>query len=237
MTSSPKTFILVHGAWHGGWCWRRVEDRLRSRGARVHAPTLTGLADRDHLAGASISLSTHAADVARLIEVEDLTGVVLVGHSYGGMVVTAAAERIGARLRAIVMLDAFVPEAGQSMLDVSPRSLAMVEAARAKGDWRLPPIPAAAFKVNEADREWVDAQCTPQPVGTFTEAVSSAAVAARDRVGRKAYIRATATDSPWFKAALDKTKAAGWLTYEVPCGHDVMLDMPDRLTEILLEAA
>lgn len=152
------TFVLIHGAWHGGWCWRRVEDRLRTHGARVHAPTLTGLADRDHLANTGISLSTHAADVVRLVEVEGLSNVVLVGHSYGGMVVTAAAERIGNRLRAIVMLDAFVPDAGQAMLDVSPRSSAMVEAARAKGDWRLPPIPAAAFKVNDADAAWVDAQ-------------------------------------------------------------------------------
>ena len=231
----PSTFLLVHGAWHGGWCWRRVQDQLRARGARTFAPTLTGLAERDHLAGPGISLSTHATDVTRLIEVEALTDVVLVGHSYGGMVVTAAAERIGNRLDAIVMLDAFVPDAGQSMLDVSPRSRAMVEAARAKRDWRLPPIPAAAFKVNEADRAWVDAQCTPQPIETFTGPVSAAAVAARDRVARKAYIRATATDSPWFDAALAKTRAAGWATYEVPCGHDVMLDMPDRLTEILLE--
>ncbi len=232
---TQNAFVLVHGAWHGGWCWRRLERRLRDLGHTVHAQTLTGLADRAHLAGPNVGLTTHATDVARLIEVEKLDQVTLVGHSYGGMVVTAACEAIGTRVASLVMLDAFVPEAGQSMLDVSPRSRIMVEAARAEGEWRLPPIPAAAFKVNEADRAWVDAQCTPQPLATFTEPVSDAAVAARDRIARKAYIRATATDSPWFDAALGKSRASGWQTFEVPCGHDVMLDMPDRLAGILLE--
>lgn len=232
-----STFLLVHGAWHGGWCWRRVEDRLRARGARVYAPTLTGLADRDHLATPEVGLATHIADVVRLAEVERLSEVVLVGHSYGGMVATGACEHLEGRLRAIVMLDAFVPAADQSMLDVSPRSAGMVEAAGAKGEWKLPPIPAAAFKVNEADRAWVDAQCTPQPIVTFTEPVSASAVAARDRLQAKAYIRATATDSPWFDSALAHARSAGWRTWEVPCGHDVMLDLPDRLTEILLEVA
>lgn len=232
------TFVLIHGAWHGGWCWRRVEDRLRTRGATVFAPTLTGLADRDHLATPDVGLATHTADVARLVEVEGLSDIVLVGHSYGGMVVSAACEHIGSRVRSLVMLDAFVPMSGQSMLDVSPRSSAMVEAARARQEWRLAPIPAAAFKVNEADRAWVDAQCTPQPLRTFTEPLSAAAATARDAVPSKAYIRATATESPWFDAALATARnTPGWRTFEVECGHDVMLDMPDRLTEILLEVA
>lgn len=234
----PHTFVLVHGAWHGGWCWRRVADRLEANGHKVYAPSLAGLADRSHVLRPDINLTTHALDVANLVKWERLENVVLVGHSYGGMVVTAAAEHVGPAIASIVFLDAFCPDGGQSMLDVSARSRAMVEAARASGRSTVPPIPAATFKVNSADAAWVDAQCTPHPLETFTEPVSAAAVTARDAIPRKAYIRATATDSPWFDAALAKARSSpAWRTYEVPCGHDVMVDMPDRLVEILLDVA
>ena len=233
-----KTFVLVHGAWHGGWCWRRVADRLEAQGHKVYAPTLTGLADRSHLLSPGIGLDTHATDVANLIRWEGLTDVVLVGHSYGGMVVTAVAEKAGKAIGTMVLLDAFYPAPDQSLLDLAPpRTREAIGAAIAGGHDTIAPIPAAAFNVNEADRALVDRQCTPQPARTFTDQVSAVACAAREGVARKAYIRAGTYASVSFDAGLAKAMAdPAWRTWAVPCGHDVMLDLPDKLAEILIEA-
>src|SRR5262245_14863398 len=111
------TFVLVHGAWHGGWCWQRVSPLLRARGHEVFAPTLTGLGERSHLLTREIGLETHVADVVNAIRWEDLTDVVLCGHSYGGMVISGAADRMADRVRSLVYLDAFVPADGQSIFD------------------------------------------------------------------------------------------------------------------------
>lgn len=235
----PHTFVLVHGAWHGGWCWRRVTDRLERLGHKAYAPTLTGLADRSQHLRPDIGLATHARDIADLVKWERLSDVVLVGHSYGGMVVTAAAEHAGPAIGSLVMLDAFFPEAGDSLLHLAaPRTREMLSSARAAGQTTVSPIPSATFNVNEADRAWVDGLCTPQPIETFTDTVSAGAVTARDRVPRKAYVRAAAYPSVSFDTGLAKAKARpGWRTFEVPCGHDVMIDMPDRLVEILENVA
>src|SRR5713101_2147973 len=114
-TGTPKTFVLVHGAWHGGWCWRRVSDRLRKAGHQVFTPTLTGLGERSHLARPDIGIDTHIEDVAKVFELEDLNDVILVGHSYGGMIITGAAEKVVDRLRHLVYLDAMVPQDGQTV--------------------------------------------------------------------------------------------------------------------------
>lgn len=235
--TTPRTFVLVHGAWHGGWCWRRVADQLERKGHKVYTPTLTGLADRSHLLTKDVNLETHATDIANLVKWEGLKDIVLVGHSYAGFVVTEVAERIGGSIASIVFLDAFYPKAGENLLALaSPGTKKALEDAFAKGATTIKPIPAAAFNVNEKDRAWVDSLCTPQPAGTFTGKV--AAVAARELIARKTYIRAAAYKSVSFDAALAATKAAaGWKTVEVPSGHDVMVDMPDRLVELLLEAA
>ncbi len=235
--TAQKTFVLVHGAWHGGWCWRRVADLLERKGHKVYAPTLTGLCDRSHLLTKDISVGTHATDIANLIKWEGLTNIVLVGHSYAGFVVTEVAERSGSAISSIVFLDAFLPAPGESLLSLaSPVAKKLLEDAIAKGDMAVKPIPAAAFNVNEKDRAWVDAQCTPHPAGTFAD--KTAAVGGREKIAKKTYIRAAAYKSPSFDAGLAKAKAAaGWKTFEVPSGHDVMVDMPDRLAEILIEVA
>src|SRR5258705_1716413 len=112
-----STYVLVHGAWHGGWCWKRVAPALRAAGHEVYTPTLTGLGERAHLANPAIDLATHISDVVNLLEAEELNEVVLLGHSYGGMVVTGVADRAPARLRRVIYLDAFLPEDGKSLLD------------------------------------------------------------------------------------------------------------------------
>jgi pimeloyl-ACP methyl ester carboxylesterase len=231
------TFVLVHGAWHGGWCWRRVADRLHSAGHVVFTPTLTGLGERSHLMRAGIDVTTHVTDVVNLMTWERLTDVVLCGHSYGGFVISGVAERMPAAIRSIVFLDAFVPKNGESPRDLTgPAVQEGFSAALQRGDLGMPPRSAAAFGVNEADRAWVDSLCVPQPVATFSEKIVLSG--ARDRIARKSYVRAASYANPGFDRALAAAKAdPSWRTYEVSCGHDVMVDRPDELTEILLEAA
>jgi pimeloyl-ACP methyl ester carboxylesterase len=231
------TFVLVHGAWHGGWCWQRVAERLRRGGHAVFTPTLTGLGERSHLLRTGIDLTTHVTDVVNVIKWEELSDVVLCGHSYGGMVISGVADQMAAAIRSIVFLDAFVPKNGEATQDLT--SAAVVEIARAamaRGEITMPPRPAEAFGVNAADRAWVDRLCVGQPIGTFTQKL--ALTGARDRIPRKSYIRAASYPNPGFDRALAAARSdPSWRTYEVSCGHDVMIDAPDRLTEILLEAA
>jgi pimeloyl-ACP methyl ester carboxylesterase len=106
---TPRTFFLVHGAWHGGWCWRRVADVLMSRGHRVFAPSLTGVGDRAHLFSKDISLQTHVEDILSVVEAEELSNFVLVGHSYGGFVISGVTDALRERVSRYVYLDAGVP--------------------------------------------------------------------------------------------------------------------------------
>ncbi|NQW10278.1 MAG: alpha/beta fold hydrolase [Alphaproteobacteria bacterium] len=231
------TYVLVHGAWHGGWCWVRVAERLRAAGHTVFTPTLTGLADRAHLMGPTLSLQTHIRDVAGLLAWEELRDVVLVGHSYGGMVITGAADRVADRIKTLVFLDALTPKHGQCAMDLrAPEQVAATfEAARTRGNgWRIPPTPAATFLVNEADRAWVDAKCTDLPLACFTEHLHLSGAA--DRITDRVYIRASGYPNPTFDTALATARAAGWPCHEVPVGHDVMVDAPEELTRILLES-
>jgi pimeloyl-ACP methyl ester carboxylesterase len=233
----PATFVLVHGAWHGGWCYARVAELLRARGADVFTPTLTGLGERAHLAHPDIDLSVHVTDVVNVLRYEDLHDVVLCGHSYGGCVITGVVEAVPERIGALVFLDAFVPDDGQSLQDLVPASHRerQLEAAAANGGF-VPPIPAAAFGVNEHDQAYVDAQCVPQPLPTFREGLAQ--TGARERVAHKTYLRAGNYRSHPFEAARERlTGAPGWVVETIPSGHDVMLDAPEALAAALLAAA
>jgi pimeloyl-ACP methyl ester carboxylesterase len=236
-TPTPRTFVLVHGAWHGGWCWRRVADLLERQGHKVFTPTLTGLGERSHLMRAGIDVSTHVTDIVNVLKWEGLHDVVLCGHSYGGLVVSGVAEQSAGAIGSIVFLDAFVPDNGDSMAALTSDAVReQLDAAAKRGDLGVPARAAAAFLVNEKDQAWVDAMCVPQPIGTMTEKL--VLTGARDRIAKKAYIRAGAYPNPGFDKAFARVKAdPSWRTYEVPCGHDVMVDMPERLAEILLEVA
>jgi len=232
---AQKTFVLVHGTWHGGWCWRRVADGLEQKGHKVFTPTLTGVGDRSHLMTKDVNLTTHVTDVVNLVKWEDLKDIVLVGHSSAGFVITQAAEQIGPQVASIVYLDAFVPSPGDSLIALAnPGPRKALEDAVARGDLVAKPVPAKAFAVNEKDQPWVDGKCTPHPLAAVTEKVTAAD--AREKIARKTYIRATSFNSPVFDQTLARMKTApGWKTYEVASGHDVMVDQPGRLVEILLE--
>jgi len=230
------TYVLVTGAWHGGWCWKRVRDALVRQGHAVFTPTFTGLCERSHLMSPDIDLETHIADIINLIRWEQLEDVVLVGHSYGGCVISGVADRLTAKIKALVYLDAFVLKDGQSLHDTLPpehRQAQLDRAAASGNDWQVPPIPAAVFNVNEADRAWVDAQCTPQPLASFQQKLTlvSAGVAT-DRIH---YIFASGWEGTPFTAFYEAAKARGWRTREIACGHDIMLDQPEALSKALLD--
>jgi pimeloyl-ACP methyl ester carboxylesterase len=231
------TFVLVHGAWHGGWCWRRVADRLRRDGHSVFTPTLTGLGERAHLLRPGIDLATHVADIVNVMRWERLSDEVLCGHSYGGFVISGVAEEMLAAIRSIVFLDAFLPENGDTILKLTgPAVQDAIRAALQRGELGVPPRPAEAFGVNEADRQWVDSLCVPQPIGTFTSPI--VLTGARDNIARKTYIRAQGYDNPAFDRAFAAAQSDPlWECHQVSCGHDVMVDRPDRLSELLLQAA
>ncbi len=235
--SGDKTFVLVHGAWHGGWCWRRVADPLQARGHAVFTPTLTGLGERSHLMSGAINLDTHIADIVNVVKYEDLRDICLVGHSYGGWPVSGAAEQIFDRISSLVFLDAFLPDDGERPIDRTTEQIrAGMLAAIERGEVGRAAPTAAMFHVNEKDRAWVDAQLTPQPIGVYVQPIRL--TGAREKVAKKTYIRAPIYPQPSFDKAYAATKAdPSWRTYEVPCGHDVMVDMPERLVEILLEVA
>lgn len=232
-----RTFVLVHGAWHGGWCWSRVADRLRRDGHAVFTPTLTGLGERSHLLQAGIDVSTHVADIVNVMQWERLTDVVLCGHSYGGFVISGVAEAMADAIRSIVFLDAFLPENGDTIMKLTgPAVVDAIRAALQRGEFGVPPRPAAAFGVNAADQAWVDSLCVPQPIGTFTSPIALSG--ARERIARKTYIRARGYDNPAFDRAMAAVRSdPTWRAYEIACGHDVMVDSPDRLSELLLQAA
>lgn len=230
------TFVLVHGAWHGAWCWRRVVRLLARGGHDVFTPTLTGLGERSHLLAPAVGLDTHILDVVNEMKWQGLNDVVLVGHSYGGLVISGVAEKTEKSIASFVLLDAFFPESGQGMIDLAPPpGRDVLLAAQRRGEVSVPPRSAADFNVNAGDRAWVDAQCTPQPIGCFLQKLTLSG--ARERIASKTYIRASAYPSQPFDLALEKARARGWRSYEVACGHDVMLDAPERLAEILHEAS
>ena len=230
----PSTFVLVHGAWHGGWGWVRLAEILRKQGHTVFAPTLTGLGERAHLIRPDIDATLHIADVVNVIRYERLSDIVLVGHSYGGCVVSGVAEIVPDKIKSIVFLDAFIPDDGDATVDlVQPAVKEIILANAARGETTVPVRDAAAFNVNVKDRPWVDALALPQPIGTMIEKLKL--TGARDRIGKKAYIRATGYPNVSFEAAHARAKAEGWRTYEVPCGHNVMVDEPVQLAEILNE--
>jgi pimeloyl-ACP methyl ester carboxylesterase len=223
-------FVLVHGTWHGGWCWKRVAELLGAKHHTVVAPTLTGLCERSHLLNPCIDLNTHILDIVNEIKWKDLHDVILVGHSYGGMVVSGVVEKMEESIAALVMLDSFLPADGQSYFDIDPYSFLIRQAAD-EGSMTVHPLPAETFRGYEKNRAWVDARTTPHPIKCFLQPV--ALTGARERIPRKAYIRAMDYPNPGFDAGLSEARKKGWDIHEVPVGHDVMIDAPTHLAGIL----
>jgi len=232
------TYVLVHGAWHGGWCWQRVTPLLRAAGHEVWTPTLTGLGERSHLAGPEIDLHTHVQDIVNVLEYEDLQKVILVGHSYGGMVITGVAERAAERLTHLVYLDAFVPRDGQSLLDLvdQSRRTALQEHAQAGGGL-VPPFPVEAFGIfAEADMHWVGPKLATHPFRTLAQPVRLTNAAATKLPRTYVYCHQPAM-GPFDQFAERMKTEQGWRYRELATGHDAMVTMPRELTDLLREIA
>jgi pimeloyl-ACP methyl ester carboxylesterase len=235
-----STFVLVHGAWHGGWCYKPVARLLRNAGHEVYTPTLTGLGERSHLMSPTIDLATHVKDIVNVFRWEELSDVVLAGHSYGGMVITGVADLVPDKIRSLVYLDAFVPSNGQSLIDFLPPDLqlGLRDDAKQHGDgYLMTPIPAEAFGVNRKDAEWVDRMCVKHPLVCFEQKTSL--TGAHARVSKHIYV--LATDYPLkgtFAAVADRLRLdKKWNVLDLPCGHDLMLDMPKETADILIAAS
>ena len=223
----PATFVLVHGAWHGGWCWKNGAPLLRAAGHEVLAPTLTGLGERAHRLTPQVGLDTHIADVAAVLEYEDLAGVVLVGHSYAGMVIAGVAQRVAARLAGLVYLDAFLPEDGKAVSDYAP-----LATARDDG-WRVPPLgPPAAFGVTDArDAAWMASRLGDHPLRSFTQPAALSAGAAGAVWG--AFIQSS--NAPFFADAGRRARQQGFRYEELlAADHDAMITQPSALARVLL---
>jgi len=237
---SEPVFVLVQGAWEGGWYWRFVAQRLRGRGYEVFAPSLTGLGDRAHLLTPSVDLSTHIADILAIIESHELEDVVLAGHSYGGMVISGVAARASDRIKALVYLDAFLPADGQCVLDLVSRErrgqFEALAAERGEG-WRIPPIPAAVWGIEDPEHAaWLDRLSSDQPLAAMREPVSL--TGAEAKIGRRIYVRAGGYDPSPFKQFADRVEADGaWTLHTIDSHHFLMFSHPDEVAAILLDAA
>ena len=229
------TFVLVHGSWHGGWCWSRLTPVLRSGRHDVYAPSLTGLGDRSHLAGPEIGLTHHVEDVASLLVYEDLHDVVLVGASYGGCVISGVAATIPERVRHMVFVDGLVPEAGQSCFDLMPGvRVGFVESSRAAGsEWAVPAPPPEFFGiVDPADVEWARARLTAMPLRTHDEPLPTMAPSP-SLPGT--YVRCD--QFVGFDAQMEPARRRGYAIVHVDAGHDVQVTDAPSLAKLLLPLA
>ena len=225
------TFVLVHGAWHGGWCWTKVRDLLQAAGHQVFTPTLTGLGSRSHLLRPETDLDTHIQDVATELDYEDLHEVILVGHSYAGMVISGVAEKSKGRLAQLVYLDAFLPENGKSLTNYwQPK---VDEQIVASGRLPLPDwTHKEMFDVKDPkDTAWMRSRLSDQPYKTFTQAVHFSSDNLRNL--SRTYIL-TSTGRIFTEAAA-RAKQEGFNYHELPsAGHDAMITEPEALAGILL---
>ena len=232
------TYVLIHGGWGGGWNWRRVTPLLRRAGHEVHTPSMTGLGDRAHLAGPHIDLETHIRDVVSVFEAEELSDVVLVGHSYAGMVITGAADRLADRIRRLVYLDAFVPEHGKASTDyLAPaRAVHLHEEGRASGLVSMLPLPVLGLTQPE-DVAWVARRSVKQSYRTFTQPVTLQHPEATAAIP-KTFIQCTTPATGTFDQFVARLRNdPAWQYHEIKTGHMAMMTEPEQLAELLLAQA
>jgi pimeloyl-ACP methyl ester carboxylesterase len=241
-----NTFVLVHPAWHGAWCWKKVVPLLRERRHSVFTPTLTGLGERSHLARADIGLDIHVDDVVNVLRYEDLRDVVLVGHSSSGAVITGVADRAPERIGRVIYVDAFVPEDGQAVLDlVAPERRQMFEAmVKNEGDgWLVPRFAPPPWETivrdmwgvtDDSDVKWMLERLVPTPVGHFTVPVRRTNAAA-EKLPR-AYVRCTRYANPRFDWHAEMARRSErWQYRELSVGHHPAVTVPDTLVDLLVE--
>ena len=230
--SHVATFLVAHGAWSAGWAWKKMHPLMSAAGHRLITPTYTGLGEREHLASPSNDLETHIQDVLAVIKYEDLRDVVLIGHSYGGMVATGVADRARDRVAQLIYLDAFVPRNGQALVDLVPdRGQRMQESVKAGDGWRVPPNPSPP-DTSEADLKWIAERRLPQSFKCFEMPLrlSDADIALPrsyvycKRIGR----------GDTFRPFAERAKSEpGWRYYEIDASHSPQVTAPEALAALL----
>lgn len=223
--AAPTTFVVAHGAWSSAWAWKKMHPLLAGRGHRLVTPTYTGLGERAHLANPDIDLDTHITDVVNVLVYEDLSNVTLIGHSYGGMVATGVADRARDRIMRLIYLDAFVPDDGQSLVDLTGG--AAETRAGAVDGWRVPPNPPPPDTSAE-DLEWITPRRLHQPLKTLEQPL-------RLTQGPLTLPRhfILCTKSETFRRYADKAKTAGWPVYELDASHNPHITAPEELAALL----
>ncbi|MEP2990484.1 MAG: alpha/beta hydrolase family protein [Parasphingorhabdus sp.] len=243
---TQKTYVLVHGAWHGGWCWRDVAAPLLDAGHIVFTPSLTGLAERKHLLSPEIGLGTHIADIASLIEYYDLQNIILVGHSYGGMVITGLADNLKNRISHIVYLDAALPKNGDTMISQGPpRNEAEIKEAEvglralASDGIAMQAFPPEILGIAQShpSYSWVAEKLTPHPLKTWLDPIKLLN-GGSDGLNRT-YIHCNSPALPnssfqWHAQQLEKDES--WRYHALATGHDAMITAPEKLITILEQA-
>jgi pimeloyl-ACP methyl ester carboxylesterase len=228
------TFVVAHGAWSAAWAWKKMPPLLRASGHELWTPTYSGLGERAHLASPAIDLDTHIRDVGGVLEMEDLRDVVLIGHSYGGMVATGVADRARSRIAQLIYLDAFVPKDAQSLLDLQPVEVRerMRELARSAGEgWRLPPNPMPA-DTPAADVAWTAGRRLPQPIKTFEQALrldGNVPPPPRSYI----YCRRIGPTDVFRQFLARAQRESGWRHFEIDSSHNPHITAPHELLALL----
>jgi pimeloyl-ACP methyl ester carboxylesterase len=234
------TFVLVHGAWGGSYGFRTVRGPLREAGHEVFTPSLTGIGERAHLASPQVNLTTHVTDVVNMILFEDLADIVLLGYSYGGMVVTGAIEHVAERVAHLVYLDAFLPAAGESLDDITQAGYS-AGAIGPASEWLVPPLARAL--PDPVETAWYTARRCSHPVGCFTEPVRLRKPL-EDYPFTRTYVKATddprtgsdgSLPSPFWRAAARTKNDPAWRYREIGTDHMILANRPAELVELLLE--
>ncbi|SEW52918.1 alpha/beta fold hydrolase [Chitinophaga arvensicola] len=238
--TQPPVYVLVHGAWHGGWCWQQVSSILRGNGATVYTPTLSGLGEHRNILSPDVNLETHITDIVNVIEMEDLHDVILVGHSYAGAVIAGVADRIPQRLRKLVFLDPVLVESGQSVLSAINSALVtadVTKAAAKDGGLTIPAWPVSIFGIKDtADARWVGQRLTAQPYRTFTQKLTLS-----HPFGNQLpliFIACTAEINPEFAHfARNVRKDKKWKYFELATAHDAMMTAPKETAALIKSLA
>lgn len=243
MTSTAKqgrVYVLAHGSWHGGWCWRPVADRLRAEGHRVFTPSYTGMGDRAHLLSKDITIDTFVEDLVQVIQAEELYGVVLVGHSFGGVPITGVADRIPERLAHLVYFDAIVLESGQNSFSNYPEKEAQARIAAAEqatAGLAVPvpdPLPAAwGLLEGMPEFDWARRRLTPHPLGSYTTPLNL-----QHPIGNGlpcTYLHCTQPSHPLLETSRQLVREqAGWDWLDIPAPHEAHITHPDLMSDVLL---
>jgi pimeloyl-ACP methyl ester carboxylesterase len=235
------TYVLVHGGGHGGWCYQKAARLLRSAGHEVYTPTLTGVGERAHLVGPQVDLDLHIDDVVQLLHYEDLADVILVGHSYGGMVVTGVADRATERVGKLVYLDAANPKNGQSLADTAGEHITWTREFGQVVDgvelvlWPSPELAAALGVTDPDDVAWMSERLTPHPWRCFEQPLKLGNEDALWALPQY-HIVCTSTLVTRDRDIIGKARADGHL-WEIDTGHDLMITEPEQVAEALGQVA